>query len=40
MPIHEQHRRQRTRNLAVALTLIGLVVLFFMITIAKMSPGP
>ena len=34
------HRRQRTRNLAVALTLIGLVVLFFMITIAKMSPQP
>jgi len=33
----DQHRRRRQRNLALGLTLAGLVVLFFLITIAKLS---
>jgi hypothetical protein len=33
----EQDRRRRQRNLALGLTLAGLVVLFFLITIAKLS---
>lgn len=40
MPLHDHHRRQRIKNLTVALTLAALVVLFFFVTIAKMSPGP
>ncbi len=40
MPIHEQHRRQRTKNIALALALGALVVLFFLITLAKLGGGP
>lgn len=39
MPVHEQHRRQRAKNVALAVTLAGLVVLFFFITLAKMGAG-
>lgn len=39
MPLHEEHRRRRVRNLALGLTLGALVVLFFLITLAKMSGG-
>ncbi len=39
MPLHEQHRRRRGKNLALALGLGALVVLFFAITIAKMGGG-
>lgn len=35
MPIHEQHRRQRGKNITLALVIVGLMVLFFFITIAK-----
>jgi hypothetical protein len=37
MPLHDRHKQMRWRNLAVALILVGLVVLFFFITIAKMG---
>lgn len=33
------HRRRRGRNYALAGFLLGLVALFFVITIAKMSGG-
>lgn len=33
----ELHRRRRSRNYALAGFLLGLVALFFLITIAKMS---
>lgn len=32
-------RRQRARSLAIALTLGGLVVLFYLVTIVKMGPA-
>ncbi len=35
--MHEQHKRQRSRNIALGLTLAALVALFFLITIAKLS---
>ena len=38
MPLHDLHRRQKVRNTAIALGLGGLVVLFFLITLAKLSP--
>jgi hypothetical protein len=37
MPISEQHRQRRGRNLALAGTLVVLVVLFFVITVVKMN---
>jgi len=37
MPISEEHKRRRGRNYALAGVLLALVVLFFMITIAKMQ---
>jgi len=37
--VGELHRRRRGRNLALAGFLLGLVVLFFVITIAKISGG-
>ena len=40
MPLHDLHRRQKVRNMAIALGLAGLVVVFFLITIAKLSPEP
>ena len=39
MPLHPEHRRRRGRNLVLALSLVGLVVLFFFITIAKLGGG-
>lgn len=33
----EQRRRQRSKNIALALILLGLVVLFYLITIVKMG---
>lgn len=35
----EQARRRRQRNVAIAAVLIGLVVLFYLVTIVKMGPG-
>ena len=37
MPLHDLHRRQKVRNMAIALGLSGLVVLFFLITLANLS---
>jgi hypothetical protein len=37
MPLSDRHKQMRWRNIAVALILLGLVVLFFFITIAKMG---
>ncbi len=37
MPITEEHKRRRGRNFALAGILLALVVLFFMITIAKLQ---
>jgi hypothetical protein len=35
----EQKRRRRARNIAIALVLGGLVLLFYVLTIAKLGPG-
>ena len=34
-----QKKRQRTRNIAIALTLAILVVIFYVVTIVKLGPG-
>ncbi|WP_341704667.1 hypothetical protein [Ferrovibrio sp.] len=39
MPMHDEHKRRRARNLALGGVLLALVVLFYFITIAKMSGG-
>jgi hypothetical protein len=39
MPVGERHRQQRTKNLALAGVLFGLVVMFFLITLVKMKGG-
>ncbi|WP_201837875.1 hypothetical protein [Microvirga zambiensis] len=35
----EEQKRRRKRSLALALTLGGLVLIFYVITIAKLGPG-
>lgn len=35
----EEQKRRRTRSLALALTLGALVLLFYIVTIAKLGPG-
>lgn len=35
----EVHRRKRAKNLAVAGVLVGLVVLFYLVAIVRMSGG-
>lgn len=35
----EQKRRRRARNIAIALALGGLVLLFYIVTIVKLGPG-
>lgn len=35
----EMHRRQRGKNIALALVLVGLVVLFYVVAIVKISGG-
>jgi len=37
MPLHDRHKQLRWRNITVALILVGLVVLFFFMTLAKMK---
>ncbi|MDP6954078.1 MAG: hypothetical protein QGF53_15095 [Alphaproteobacteria bacterium] len=39
VPYHEQHKKHRRRNLALAGALCALVVLFFLITLAKFGGG-
>ncbi len=37
MPLHEEHRRKRGRNFALAGFLVCLIVLFFVVSIVKMG---
>jgi len=37
MPLSEQHRRRRGKNLALGAALFALVILFFVVTIVKMG---
>jgi uncharacterized membrane protein len=37
--LDEARRRQRTRNLAIALALAGMVVLFYLATIVRLGPN-
>ncbi len=37
MPLHDEHRRRRGRNIALGIALGALVVLFYLITMVKMS---
>ena len=37
--ISEQHRRQRGKNVALLLVLLGLVALFYAITIVRVGGG-
>ena len=39
MPITEHHKRKRGVNLALAALLLGLVLLFFAITLVKFGGG-
>ena len=39
MPLHDLHRRQKVKNMAIAIGLAGLVVLFLLISLAKINPG-
>ena len=39
MPLHDEHRRKRGRNYALAAVLLFLVVLFFVVSIVKMKGG-
>lgn len=39
MPLSEEHRRRRSRNILLACVLAGLVVLFYVLTIVKMKSG-
>jgi predicted nucleic acid-binding Zn ribbon protein len=34
----EEQRKRRSRNVAIAWVLVGLVVMFYVITVFKMSP--
>ena len=36
-PASEMHRRQRAKNLTVLALLLGLVVLFYLITLVRMG---
>ena len=39
MPLHDDHKRRRARNYALGGVLLALVILFYLITIAKMTGG-
>jgi len=38
MPLHEQHKRKKPKNLALLLVLLGLIALLFGITIVRFKP--
>lgn len=40
MPITERHKRQKSKNFALAGVLFALVVLFFAITLVKLGATP
>jgi hypothetical protein len=37
MPLHEEHKKRAGRNYAMAGILLALVVLFFVVTLAKLN---
>lgn len=37
MPLHEEHKKRRGRNWAMFFVLVGLVALFFWLTMSKMT---
>lgn len=37
MPLSDEHKKRRGRNYALAAVLLGLIVLFFLITLAKLG---
>lgn len=37
MPLHEEHKKRKGRNYALAGVLVALVVLFFITTLAKLG---
>lgn len=37
MPMNDEHKRRRARNIALAAVLFALVVLFYSITIVRMG---
>jgi hypothetical protein len=37
MPMGDRHKTRRSRNLALAFTLAGLAVLFFLVTLVKIQ---
>jgi hypothetical protein len=37
MPLHEEHKKRAGRNYALGGILLGLVVLFFVITLVKLG---
>ena len=39
MPLSEEHRRRRSRNFLLGAVLVGLVVLFYVLTIVKLKGG-
>ena len=39
MPLSEEHKRRRGRNILLAVVLVGLVFLFYVLTIVKMKAG-
>lgn len=38
-PDEARQRRRRARSIAIAFVLLALVVLFYLVTIAKLGPG-
>ena len=39
MPLSEQHKRRRVRNIALLAILLGLVGLFYVMSIVRMGGG-
>jgi hypothetical protein len=37
VPISEEHKKRRGRNIALALVLVGMAVLFFVITVVRLG---
>jgi len=37
MPLHEEHKKRASRNYALGGILIAMVVLFFVVTLAKLN---
>ena len=39
MPLSDEHKHRRGRNILLGAALVGLVVLFYVLTIVKMKTG-